>query len=83
MRLLKFKCKRPVPMKFRIPMVVLTIAMYAGMNRLCAQTYNYAEVLQKSMWFYEAQHSGDISEIIALSGAVLPALKDGSDAGMI
>jgi hypothetical protein len=55
--------------------------MYAGMNRLCAQTYNYAEVLQKSMWFYEAQHSGDISENYRVEWRGPSALKDGSDAG--
>ncbi len=41
--------------------------------------YNYAEVLQKSMFFYECQESGELSSDNRVSWRANSALEDGSD----
>ncbi|WP_088653555.1 glycoside hydrolase family 9 protein [Geofilum rhodophaeum] len=46
-----------------------------------AQTYNYAEVLQKSMFFYECQESGRLTPDNRVSWRSHSALDDGSDVG--
>ena len=48
---------------------------------LCAQTYNYGEVLQKSMWFYEVQRSGKLPDNNRVEWRASSALSDGSDVG--
>lgn len=44
--------------------------------------YNYAEVLQKSMYFYDAQRSGDLPYNYRVSWRGDSALNDGSDVGL-
>lgn len=44
--------------------------------------FNYAEALQKSMFFYEAQRSGDLPEDNRVSWRGDSALDDGSDVGL-
>src|SRR5690348_3068332 len=46
-----------------------------------AQTYNYAEVLQKSMFFYEAQRSGPLPANNRVNWRGNSALNDGADIG--
>ncbi|WP_224367028.1 glycoside hydrolase family 9 protein [Hyalangium versicolor] len=46
-----------------------------------AQTFNYAEALQKSVWFYEAQRSGPLPANNRVSWRGNSGLKDGSDVG--
>src|ERR1035437_2816942 len=53
--------------------------MFIGQN--FAQTYNYAEVLQKSMFFYECQRSGTLPADNRVNWRGNSALKDGSDVG--
>jgi uncharacterized protein YjdB len=45
------------------------------------QSYNYAEVLQKSMFFYECQESGELSADNRVSWRANSALDDGADVG--
>lgn len=44
-------------------------------------TFNYAEALQKSMFFYQAQRSGDLPEGFPVSWRGDSGLQDGSDVG--
>ena len=44
--------------------------------------YNYAEALQKSLYFYDAQRSGDLPEGFRVSWRGDSALSDGSDVGL-
>ena len=48
---------------------------------LLAQTFNYAEALQKSLLFYEAQRSGDLPASNRLNWRGDSGLQDGSDVG--
>jgi len=50
---------------------------YAGL----AQTYNYAEALQKSMFFYEAQRSGTLPANNRVTWRGNSGLSDGADVG--
>jgi len=45
------------------------------------QTYNYAEALQKSMFFYEVQQSGPLSASNRVTWRANSAMNDGSDVG--
>lgn len=45
------------------------------------QSYNYAEVLQKSMFFYECQESGELSSDNRVSWRANSAINDGADVG--
>ncbi|MCX7415093.1 MAG: glycoside hydrolase family 9 protein, partial [Planctomycetia bacterium] len=45
-------------------------------------SYNYAEVLQKSLLFYDAQRSGDLPTAFPLNWRGDSALADGSDVGL-
>ncbi|GAA3735059.1 glycoside hydrolase family 9 protein [Salinactinospora qingdaonensis] len=47
-----------------------------------APEFNYAEALQKSMFFYEAQRSGDLPEDNRVNWRGDSALDDGSDVGL-
>ncbi|QCB92194.1 glycoside hydrolase family 9 protein [Cellulomonas shaoxiangyii] len=46
-----------------------------------APAYNYAEALQKSMFFYQAQRSGDLPEDFPVSWRGDSGLQDGADVG--
>ena len=45
------------------------------------ETYNYGEVLQKSMWFYEVQRSGKLPDNNRVEWRGSSALQDGADSG--
>lgn len=47
-----------------------------------APAFNYAEALQKSVWFYDAQRSGKLSPDNRVSWRADSALRDGSDVGL-
>ncbi|WP_090051842.1 glycoside hydrolase family 9 protein [Lentzea fradiae] len=47
-----------------------------------APAYNYAEALQKSIWFYDAQRSGALPAGNRVSWRAGSALNDGSDVGL-
>ncbi|HEX7307595.1 glycoside hydrolase family 9 protein [Lentzea sp.] len=47
-----------------------------------APAFNYAEALQKSIWFYDAQRSGDLTDTNRVSWRADSALRDGSDVGL-
>lgn len=44
--------------------------------------FNYAEVLQKSLWFYDAQRSGDLPDLFRVSWRGDSALSDGADVAL-
>ncbi len=46
-----------------------------------SEEFNYAEVLQKSMWFYEVQRSGKLPENNRVEWRGPSAINDGSDVG--
>lgn len=47
-----------------------------------AATFNYAEVLQKATWFYDAQRSGDLPASNRVSWRGDSAMADGADVGL-
>ncbi len=56
--------------------------LYAGFIQLSAQnSYNYAEVLQKSIFFYECQRSGPLPATNRVSWRGHSAINDGQDVG--
>ena len=60
----------------------LLVAPLAGAATAADPTYNYAEALQKSMFFYEAQRSGDLPADNPVSWRGDSALTDGTDVGL-
>jgi hypothetical protein len=58
----------------------LVVPLTAG-PAAAAPDYNYAEALQKSMFFYEAQRSGDLPTSNRVSWRADSAMGDGSDVG--
>lgn len=59
----------------------LLVAPLAGAATAADPTYDYAEALQKSMFFYEAQRSGDLTADNPVSWRGDSALTDGADVG--
>ena len=59
--------------------LALFIALFAP--QLFAQTFNYGEALQKSLFFYEAQRSGDLPATNRINWRGDSALQDGADVG--
>ena len=59
----------------------LLVAPLAGAATAADPTYNYAEALQKSMFFYEAQRSGDLPADNPVSWRGDSGLTDGADVG--
>jgi len=64
----------------RLPLFA-TILTMVFLTPTYAQSYNYAEVLQKSMFFYEAQRSGTLPADNRITWRSHSALSDGSDVG--
>ncbi|MEW9549908.1 glycoside hydrolase family 9 protein [Nonomuraea sp. NPDC050783] len=50
--------------------------------RAAAPAFNYGEALQKSLWFYEAQQSGDLPAWNRVSWRGDSGMNDGKDAGL-
>lgn len=61
---------------------LLAPAAVTGEARAQEPEFNYAEALQKSMYFYEAQRSGPLPEDNRVSWRGDSALDDGADAGL-
>lgn len=59
----------------------LLVAPLAGAATAADPAYNYAEALQKSMYFYQAQRAGDLPADNPVSWRGDSALTDGSDVG--
>lgn len=59
----------------------LLVAPFAGAAQAAEPTYNYGEALQKSMFFYQAQRSGDLPDNFPVSWRGDSGLQDGSDVG--
>src|SRR5262245_4975714 len=60
---------------------VLAACLAFCATQLSAQTFNYAEALQKSLFFYEAQRSGDLPPSNRVNWRGDSALQDGADVG--
>lgn len=59
---------------------ILVLGLFS-INSVFSQDYNYAEVLQKSMWFYEVQRSGKLVDNNRVEWRGSSAVNDGSDVG--
>jgi len=59
--------------------LIATFILLAFFNTSFAQTFNYAEVLQKSMFFYECQRSGQLPADNRVTWRANSAMNDGSD----
>lgn len=59
-----------------------TLIVLAFVNNTRAQTFNYAEALQKSMFFYECQRSGQLPAENRVTWRANSALTDGNDVGV-
>lgn len=63
--------------------VAVSYVILLSSQILSAAQYNYAEVLQKSMWFYEVQRSGPLTpENNRVEWRGSSAVNDGSDVGV-
>jgi endoglucanase len=60
---------------------VLAVFMALFAPQLFAQSFNYGEALQKSLFFYEAQRSGDLPTTNRINWRGDSALQDGADVG--
>ena len=65
-------------MKFKT--IVLSALSAVGMVA-SAQDFNYGEALQKSLFFYEAQQSGELPDWSRVDWRADSATDDGSDVG--
>ena len=62
---------------------IITYSLMVWITGLAyGQSYNYAEVLQKSMFFYECQESGELWPDNRVTWRANSALNDGADAGL-
>jgi endoglucanase len=68
-------------MKKCLKIVLSAFAAVIAFSPANAGTYNYAEVLQKSMWFYEVQRSGALQSNNRVEWRGNSAMADGSDVG--
>src|SRR5687767_5473176 len=61
--------------------VIVTLFVMACLHVTYAQNFNYAEALQKSMFFYECQRSGQLPADNRVTWRANSAMNDGSDVG--
>jgi endoglucanase len=64
---------------WRARVLAACLAFFAP--QLFAQTFNYGEALQKSLFFYEAQRSGDLPTTNRVNWRGDSGMQDGSDVG--
>ncbi|WBB81720.1 glycoside hydrolase family 9 protein [Micromonospora sp. WMMD882] len=62
--------------------LALAVTAPAAAPAAAAPAYNYAEALQKSLYFYEAQQSGELPDWNRVSWRGDSALRDGADVGL-
>jgi endoglucanase len=65
----------------RVLKIFLAMCLALSAPRLFAQTFNYGEALQKSLFFYEAQRSGDLPANNRVNWRGDSGLTDGTDVG--
>lgn len=68
-------------MKFKPGIFLLALAAFF-LPTANAQNHNYAEAMQKALFFYEAQRSGDLPDDNEVIWRADSALHDGADAGL-
>jgi endoglucanase len=64
-----------------IPAILTAVILPCGPSASAQTSFNYAEALQKAIWFYEAQISGPKPPWSRVSWRGDSALQDGSDVG--
>ena len=64
---------------WRARVLAACLALFAP--QLFAQTFNYGEALQKSLFFYEAQRSGDLPATNRVNWRGDSGMQDGADVG--
>jgi endoglucanase len=69
-------------MKFIIRTFLCAMGALIFSSAVVAQGFNYAEVMQKSLFFYEAQRSGALPSDNEITWRADSALRDGVDAGL-
>ncbi len=70
------------PLGRRLLRLILPATLLGGAaSAASAQTFNYAEALQKSMFFYECQRSGPLPANTRVTWRANSALNDGADVG--
>ncbi len=62
--------------------LVVLFAHVLGISAHAQTTFNYGEALQKSLFFYEAQRSGDLPENNRVNWRGDSGLQDGADVGL-
>lgn len=74
--------RNPAPLLAALAVLtgVFVVPVTAGATP--APAFNYGEALQKSVWFYDAQRSGDLGADNRVSWRGDSALTDGSDVGL-
>ncbi|MGD9200536.1 MAG: glycoside hydrolase family 9 protein [Chitinispirillia bacterium] len=66
---------------YRLKYTGLFLIFVINICKVSSQDFNYAEVLQKSMWFYEVQRSGELPDNNRVEWRGSSAVNDGSDVG--
>jgi endoglucanase len=79
-----YHAQRIILMNFsRFCAVAVSSVILLSLKHSYSEGYNYAEVLQKSMWFYEVQRSGPLNpQTNRVEWRGSSAVNDGSDAGV-
>jgi endoglucanase len=70
------------PASLLAALAVVAGVVVAPATAAAAPAFNYAEALQKSIWFYDAQRSGDLGADNRVSWRGDSALTDGRDVGL-
>lgn len=68
-------------MKCNFKLGAILFILYLSTTNLWAQQFNYGEALQKSLFFYEAQQSGELPAWNRVNWRANSAMNDGSDVG--
>lgn len=74
--------RTPAPLLAALAVVVGTVVAPVTAEAAPAPAFNYGEALQKSVWFYDAQRSGDLGADNRVSWRGDSALTDGRDVGL-
>jgi hypothetical protein len=72
----------PLLAALAVAAAVVVAPVTATTTAVAAPAFNYGEALQKSVWFYDAQRSGDLGADNRVSWRGDSALTDGRDAGL-
>ncbi|MFC4852385.1 glycoside hydrolase family 9 protein [Actinophytocola glycyrrhizae] len=74
--------RTPAPLLAALAVVACLVVAPVTAEADAAPAFNYGEALQKSIWFYDAQRSGDLGADNRVSWRGDSALTDGADVGI-